>query len=304
MHGRLWEAPFEATLGALVAARTGLGVGGHFVGSHGLAPGGPEHGEHPYTVVGVLKPTASVLDRVVLTPIESVWLVHGMEPHEHDDEAGQDEDATQHDDHDEEHAGAHDDEPAPAEVRRDAERPLEITSLLVRYKSPVAAVELPLLVNRESALQAASPAFETARLLSLVGIGVDTLRGLGLLLIATAGLSVFIALSNAMQERRYDLAVMRTLGASRGQLFTQPLLEALLLAGAGALLGIALGHAVAEAVGHFLAEGRNMGLSGLTWLPQELYVLILALLVGLVAALLPAIQAYRTDIAALLASRA
>ena len=195
-------------------------------------------------------------------------------------------------------------EPAPGEVRGDAERPLEITSLLVRYKSPVAAVQLPLLVNQESALQAASPAFETARLLSLVGIGVDTLRGLGLLLIATAGLSVFIALSNAMQERRYDLAVMRTLGASRGQLFTQPLLEALLLAGAGALLGIALGHAVAEAVGHFLPEGRNMGLSGLSWLPQELYVLVLALLVGLVAALLPAIQAYRTDIAAVLASRA
>ena len=43
-------------------------MGDHFVGSHGLAPGGPEHGEHPYTVVGVLKPTASVLDRVILTP--------------------------------------------------------------------------------------------------------------------------------------------------------------------------------------------------------------------------------------------
>jgi putative ABC transport system permease protein len=301
--GRLWEAPFEATLGALVAAQTGLAVGDRFVGSHGLAPGGPEHGEHPYTVVGVLKPTASVLDRVVLTPVESVWLAHGMEPHEHHDEAGQDEHATEHDNAPEEHAGAHDDEPAHGAVG-DAERPLEITSLLVRYKSPVAAVQLPLLVNRETALQAASPAFETARLLSLVGIGVDTLGGLGLLLIATAGLSVFIALSNAMQERRYDLAVMRTLGASRAQLFTQPLLEALLLAGTGALLGILLGHVVAEAVGHFLPEGRNMGLSGLTWLPQELYVLILALLVGLVAALLPAIQAYRTDIAAVLASRA
>jgi putative ABC transport system permease protein len=165
-------------------------------------------------------------------------------------------------------------------------------------------VQLPLLVNRESALEAASPAFETARLSSLVGVGTDTLRGLGLLLMATAGLSVLIALSNAMQERRYDLAVMRTLGASRAQLFTQPLLEGLLLAGAGALLGILLGHAVAESIGLFLPEGRNMGLSGLTLLPQELYVLILALLVGLIAALLPAIQAYRTDIAAVLASRA
>jgi putative ABC transport system permease protein len=310
--GRLWQEPFEATLGAQVAARTGLRVGDGFVGSHGLAAGGPQHGEHPYTVVGVLEPTASVLDRLVLTPVDSVWLAHGIEPREHQDEGpgthsvpgGQEEHAKEHDNAHEGHAGAHDDEPARGAVGADAERPLEITSLLVRYKSPVAAVQLPLLVNRESALQAAAPAFETARLLSLVGIGVDTLRGLGLLLIATAGLSVFIALSNAMQERRYDLAVMRTLGASRAQLFTQPLLEGLLLAGAGSLLGILLGHAVAEAVGHFLPEGRNLGLSGLTWLPQELYVLVLALLVGLVAALLPAIQAYRTDIAAVLASRA
>jgi putative ABC transport system permease protein len=298
--GRLWQQPFEATLGALVAADTGLGVGGQFVGSHGLAPGGPAHGDHAYTVVGVLEPTASVLDRLVLTPVDSVWLAHGMEPHEHDqrDEHG--------DEHAAEHAGEHGDEAAPgaAAERGVAERPLELTALLIRYRSPVAAVQLPRLVNQESALQAAAPAFETARLLSLVGVGVDTLRGIGLLLIATAGLSVFIALSNAMQERRYDLAVMRTLGASRRQLFTQPLLEGLLLAGAGALLGILLGHAVAEAVGRLLPEARSMGLSGLGWLPEELYVLVLALLVGLVAALLPALQAYRTDIAAVLASRA
>jgi putative ABC transport system permease protein len=319
--GRLWQEPFEATLGALVAANTGLGVGGRFVGSHGLAPGGPAHGEHPYTVVGVLEPSASVLDRLVLTPVDSVWLAHGIEPHEHD-ESGEDRLGAhaEHDEHEaehadeqtdehrndaEEHADEHGGEPAPAAAARDGdERPLEVTALLIRYSSPVAAVQLPRLVNQESALQAASPAFETARLLSLVGVGVDTLRGVGLLLIATAGLSVFIALSNAMQERRYDLAMMRTLGASRRQLFTQPLLEALLLAGAGALLGILLGHAVAEAVGRLLPEARNMGLSGLSWLPEELYVLLLALLVGLVAAMLPAIQAYRTDIAAVLASRA
>jgi putative ABC transport system permease protein len=338
--GRLWQEPFEATLGARVAADTRLGVGDRFVGSHGLAPGGPDHGEHAYTVVGLLQPTASVLDRVVLTPVESVWLVHGMEPYEHhDEENGEHQPAplVEHREHaaelaghtnehgaeraegtnqpgaeraegtnqpGAEHSGAADEQGAAGHLQGGGERPLEVTALLIRYKTPVAAVQLPRLVNQESALQAASPAFETARLLSLVGIGMDTLHGVGLLLIATAGLSVFIALSNAMQERRYDLAVMRTLGASRRQLFTQPLLEGLLLAGAGALLGILLGHAVAEAVGRFLPEGRNIGLSGLSWLPQELYVLVLTLLVGLVAALLPAIQAYRTDIAAVLASRA
>ncbi|HYZ25741.1 MAG TPA: FtsX-like permease family protein [Geminicoccaceae bacterium] len=325
-QGRLWEAPFEATIGSAVAAATGLGVDDTFVGSHGLAPGGPTHADEVYTVVGVLARTASVLDRLVLTPIDSVWLVHGIKP-PHDEAAdsdpehgeapvapagsaeaparGEDEPPdiqTEPDEHDHELEPEEGGEPGHG-FDRPAPR-LEVTSLLLRYNSPLGAVQLPRLVNQQSALQAASPAFETARLLSLVGIGIDTLRGFGLLLIGTAGLSVFIALSNAMQERRYDLALMRTLGASRRQLFTQPLLEGLILAGAGALLGILLGHLVAESAGRLVPEARNMGLTGLTWLREETYVVALALGVGLLAALLPAIQAYRTDIAAVLASRA
>jgi putative ABC transport system permease protein len=281
--GRLWQAPFEATLGARVAAETGLRAGDRFVGSHGLGGAGAEHGSHPYTVVGVLLPSASVVDRLVLTPIESVWAVHGMEPHEEDPD----------------HEAEHGDPAGGAGGQK-----LEITSLLLHFRSPLGAVELPRLVNRESALQAASPALESARLLSLVGIGLDTVRAFGLLLVASAGLGVLIALSNAMQERRYDLAVMRTLGASRRTLLAQPLLEGLILAAGGALLGLLLGHGVAELLGRLLPQARDMGLTGLIWRTEELYVVGLALGVGLLAALMPAIQAYRTDIAAVLASRA
>lgn len=290
-EGRLWARAFEATLGAQVAVQTGLRIGDRFVGSHGLGGGGAAHADHPYEVVGVLAPSASVLDRLVLTAIESVWQAHGIAAEEHEDEA-----------HDHAAAAALDADHGRAPAG--PVRPLEITSLLIRYNSPLGAVQLPRLVNQESALQAAAPAFETARLLSLVGIGLDTLRGFGLLLIGTAGLSVFIALSNAMQERRYDLAVMRTLGASRRALFAQPLIEGLILAGGGALLGLLLGHGIAELLGRLLPEAQGMGLTGLTWLRSELYVVLLALAVGVASALLPAIQAYRTDIAAVLASRA
>ncbi len=296
--GRLWQAPFEATLGAAVARRTGLALGDRFVGSHGLAGGGPAHEEHPYTVVGILEPSASVLDRLILTAIESVWEAHGIahEEHEHD---GHDE---EHEHDDEEHE--HDDEHPPALGPGGTERPLEITALLLRYRSPLGAVQLPRLVNQESALQAASPALESARLLVLIGIGLDMVRAFGLLLVASAGLGVLIALSNAMQERRYDLAVMRTLGASRRTLFAEPLLEGLILAAGGALFGLLLGHGVAELLGRLLPAGRDMGLTGLAWRTEELYLVALALGVGLLAALIPAIQAYRTDIAATLASRA
>ena len=72
-------------------ARPALDVGGRFTGSHGLAEGGGEHGDAPYTVVGVLAPTGTVLDRMVLTSIESVWAVHDAHhPEEPEEEARQD----------------------------------------------------------------------------------------------------------------------------------------------------------------------------------------------------------------------
>jgi putative ABC transport system permease protein len=70
--GRLWQAPLEAVVGSAVAAATGVGVGAAFAGSHGLAEGGGEHGDARYRVTGVLAPTGTVLDRLVLTALDSV----------------------------------------------------------------------------------------------------------------------------------------------------------------------------------------------------------------------------------------
>ena len=153
-------------------------------------------------------------------------------------------------------------------------------------------------------MQAASPAFETARLLALVGVGIDTLRGFGALLIASAGLSVFIALWNAMQERRYDLAVLRT-ARRLARRAARP------AAARGAAAGRRRRAARPRARPRRRRAARppaarrrsTLGLSGLVWLPEELYVVLLALAVGVLAALLPAVQAYRTDIAAVLATR-
>jgi putative ABC transport system permease protein len=273
--GRYWQAPFEATLGRAVAERTGLGIGDQFAGSHGLAPGGPAHADHPYTVVGIFEPTGSIVDRLILTGIESVWQTHGLLP---DDEDRTDIEKT---------AGL--EAPKPA-----------ITALLLRYKSAIAAVRLPPLVNAETGLQAASPAWEIARLLSLIGVGMDTLRGVGLLLMGISALTLFIALVTSLQARQHDLAVMRTLGASPGTLLRQLLLEGLLLAAIGAVLGLLLGHGAASALAWFAPETEALGMSGLTFLSSELYVIALALIVGIAAALIPAIQAYRSDIAGLL----
>jgi putative ABC transport system permease protein len=272
--GALWREPMQAVLGAEAARGTGLAVGGKFIGSHGIAEGGEEHGERPYEVVGVLRPTGTVLDRLVLSSVESVWFVHV-------------------------HPGKHEDPKEVLAALREDEQ--EITALLIQYATPIAAATLPRFVNSSSVLQAASPAYESARLFRMIGVGVEVLRAFALVLLAAAGLSIFIALYNAMEERRYDLAIMRMLGASPGKLMRLVLVEAVALALAGAILGLALGHLAAEAVGAMLAAEQQGRITGSTWLGAELWLVALAAGIGLVAGLVPAWRAYRTDIAHTLA---
>jgi len=281
-EGRLWEKPYEAVLGAEVAAHSRLKLRDKIVGSHGILEAGEKHEDSPYTIVGLLAPSGSVLDRLVLTSVESVWEIHGQGLHEKDE--------------DEKDSGSD-----PAKPRH--LQPQELTALLIQYASPMAAAMLPRQVNSQSALQAASPAFESARLLNLVGVGVQTVQAFALILILCAGLSVFIALYNALRERNYDLAVMRSLGASRGRLLAAILMEGLILAAGGVVLGLALGHALTEVLGKLLQASQRVYVTGWTVVPGELGLIAAALAVGVLSAVLPALMAYRTDIAGVLARR-
>jgi putative ABC transport system permease protein len=270
--GRLWQKPMEVVLGAEVAARTGVGVGARFAGAHGVTGQGEEHGAAPYDVVGVLERTGSVLDRLVLTSIESVWQVH-EEEHGPEDEA---------------------DRKALAEDR-------EVTVLLLQYASPLAAATLPRQINSKTELQAASPAYETARLFRFVGVGVEALRAFAAILILAAGISVFIALYSALEERRYDLAVMRTLGASARRLFGLLITEGLVLAALGTLTGVVLGHGFVSGLGAWLEAQQQYPVTGLAFRIEELWLVVVAVGVGLVAAFIPAWRAYRTDVSRTLA---
>ena len=236
----------------------------------GWAGGGHAHGDHPYRVSGVLAPCGCVLDRLILTSTESVWMVH--------------ETATATD----------------AEDLEILKQEREVTVALVRYRTPLAAVSLPRQVNSGTSMQAAAPAIEVTRLLRLLGVGADVLRAFGGVLLAVAALSVFIALWNAVRERRADLAMLRMLGAPPGRVAGLVLCEALWLAALASALGLLLGHALAHGLGWALQAQGLLPVTGWIWLPAEAGVPLLAAGVAALAALLPAVQAYRTDVADLL----
>lgn len=264
-QGALWTRPMQAVLGAEVARVSGLKVGDRFAGSHGLAEGGGAHGDHQFQVVGVLAESGSVLDRLVLTDLASVWEVHG--------------------DH---HVGHDEDEPK------------EITLALVRYRSPLAAVMLPRWVNAQDGLQSAAPALETVRLMRLVGAGTEVLRGFGIVLLAAAGLSVWVALLHAVRARQGDLAMLRMLGAPASRVAALIALEALLLAGLATVLGLLAGHGLVAVLERLLAERQSLRLGTLGFSEAEWLVPLLAAGLALLAAAWPAWRAYRMDVTTLL----
>ncbi|MCC7037596.1 MAG: ABC transporter permease [Alphaproteobacteria bacterium] len=268
--GKMFAAPFDAVAGAL----TGLKTGDSFAGVHGLAAdGGDVHHFHDYKITGVLKPTGTVLDRLIVTALGSV-----QELHRHPDIG--DPDAAQ-----------------------DMEVAHQVTALLVKVKRPIATMSLPREINATSNMIAASPSYEMARLSQSLGFGRDLLAAVGIGFVALSALMLLSSLASSLSARRYDLGVLRVLGASPETLAGTVAAEGVMLAGAGTVAGIALGHLLAYEMAANISSlgGVVAPASFLQFHMLDGCLLLMGLVTGLFAAVVPAVSAARTDIAGLLA---
>ncbi|TDQ07060.1 ABC transporter permease [Pedobacter metabolipauper] len=264
-EGKFWHDDFETTIGSTVAATQKLNIGDTFYGAHGLTGSTDVHKDHQYRVAGILAPQGNVTDNLILTNISSIWGMHEE----------------------------------PGEREHHHEEPRELTSLLIQYRSPMSVVLFPRMVNESTNMQAASPAQESTRLFSLIGVGIDTLQWFAVLIMLIAAISVFVNLYNSLKERNYDLAIMRTLGASRSKLFVIVIAEGIMLTLAGTLAGIALGHLALQFIGSY-QESSQARLSGLVLLWDEIYLFAAGLAIGIFASVIPGIQAYRSNISKIL----
>ena len=326
-EGKLPSNLLEIAIGSSVSKATGLSLGATFAGQHGLDGAGHAHDEDSYTVVGIFEASDTVLDRLLITTLESVWLVHGESrpnsetydttqtnrPRENEDvhadaeaEASEamldDHDEGGHAEHQHEDQHQHEDE-SSSEYDGDQEKQAtlhaeaqEITVLLVKYATPIAAITLPRKINDESALQAASPAYEITRLLQVIGIGIGWLQAFAAILVASAVLSIFAALYASLKARRNDLAVLRCLGATRSELFMLLLFEGVILTTAGIVFGLIAAHGGIELTAIALGDAQNFPFTGFVWAPTE-FVLVGGLLAaGVLSSLIPSWQAFSTDV--------
>ncbi len=188
--GRKVQQAMEVVLGYTVAQQLNLKIGDTFVSSHGLLENNIAIHSDALTVVGILKPTQKVIDRLIITHLQSIWDVH-----DHDDES--------------DYNGSHE---------HDEEEEKEITSLLISFRSPAAFLTMPKKINKRTNLQAALPKYELDRLYSYTSIGFKTIAGIAYLILVISGSIIFTSLYKMVKERSFDLAILRTYGASNFQL--------------------------------------------------------------------------------------
>ena len=279
IQGKQWDKPYEVVVGSKVYEKLKIKLGDSLISSHGLRETGQAHSDRAFVVVGLLKPSSSVMDQLILTSPESVWNIHGS--HDHDEEHEHDEEH----DHDEEHE--HDDR--------------EITAMLIKFKSPMNIIQFPRQINENTNLQAAVPSYEISRLFKLFGFGIETLSYLAYLIIIVSAFSLFINLFNSMNDRKYEMALIRTLGASRFQLSKMIIFESLILTISGFVMGLLFSRFGVMFVSSLMDESINYNLSSIIILKEEYWLLALSILIGLISALIPVIQVYRMNISKILA---
>ena len=309
--GRVIEGPLDVVLGSRVARDTGLGIGDRLHLTHGtggsrdVSPSlfaeeereirpdetatadlhihcdheGHVHDEVVFEVVGVLEPSGTHHDRVVIASLEGGWLVHAIDRR------------------------LAEGRPEPTSVEDLEPEDKLITGLLLRTpvrpgRGSAAVVQQAFeRLRRDPAVTVASPSTQVDRLFGIVS-NLDTVFvALGVGILVSGAASVMLALWNSMELRRRQIAVLRVLGCTRRRVLGLVLTESAIIGATGAIVGAGLAVLGGGGAAGLLASRTGVvvepALDGRTVLIITAATIVLASLAGLA----PAIRAYRTPVA-------
>jgi len=298
---------FEAVVGSTVASDMEVKLGDHIATTHG-DPEGAGHG-HKFVVVGILAPSGTPNDRAAFVNMEGFYLMKGHAKPLDDEDEAQQLAVT------EEEVKTFEDQLAlkalPVEQR-------EVTAILVRTSSNLVSAWLQNEINEGAQAQVVLPVLEIYTLFEVFVKPVQmVLLVLTAMICVVSGVSILVSIYNSMAGRRHEIAVMRALGASRAAVMTIVLVESIMLSVGGGALGWILGHSLnwlaspiierrtGVAIGFFdFAPGVNLyewlgGTADLPWMTVSSEILLIPslLVLAVIVGFLPALAAYRTDVA-------
>lgn len=272
-QGKIFENDFEAVIGSETSQRTGLKTGDTFTGSHGVDSyeGAETHDEFKFKVTGILEKTFTPADRVIFVTMNSVWKIHDHEEDNQKDSAAL------------------------------SKNENTITSILLKLKNPIYfdLIRRQINDNKYEGInaQAVMPVFEIKQLFDIIGNIDSILLVIAYLVIFVAAISILVSLYNSMNERKRDIAIMRSLGATKLTILKIIVLEGALLSITGSAAGILLGHVAVFFMKNKISELAGIQISGTTFNIFELYILAGTLLLGILVSTIPALKAYKTDVA-------
>ena len=259
--GSMWEKPMQSVIGSNVANFTKLKIDKFFVGSHGLIDTGDIHSEQPYKVVGILKKTGTILDNLIITSLDSVWNLHSNQN----------------------------------DILKNSDS-LEVTALLLKYKNKTSVFSFPRLINKNTSMQAASPNLEISKLFKLTGGAHKIINYLSIIIVSLSFAGILFTLLNNINERKYDLAILRTLGFTRERIFSIILIEGMTISILGSFIGLILGGIVYKCIEFFSLLGRNIVTGQLDFIYEILTIWLVILIISFLTCLIPCIKVYKQNI--------
>jgi putative ABC transport system permease protein len=273
-EGMPTNRPFEAVIGSTVARETGLQIGQTFIAAHGVQPSAEakEHTENPWKIVGILAPTRTAADRAIYINLDSFYHIEGHELREPT-------------------------APAKVEEKDNDPDPGQVSSIVLKLRSPIHAFPLYREINDREDAMAAFPAAEIRKLFDIVGNIDRLLFAQAILVLIVAGVAIAVSIYNSMSERRREIAILRALGARRATIFSIVLLEAMTICVVGAAAGLLGGHLVVAAANGALYRASGFVIPAFHIQALEWYIIGVAVTLGAISGIGPAWGAYRTDVA-------
>ena len=279
--GRAFEDTYDAVLGAEVARKLGYQTGDALVVTHGFGAEGltQDHTDKPFTVSGILKPTGTPVDRSVHVSLAGIEAIHiNWNKVETD--------------------------PTLARSATDL-TPRAITAFMLGLDNRLQAFQLQREINeyKTEPLLAIFPGVALQELWDLMRLAEQALRIVSVLVAAAAMVGLLAVSLAALNERRREMAILRSVGAGYRHVFGLLVSESALLTALGIVCGVVLQNLILLVLQPWLVDRFGLflplGFPG----AREWWLLGGLMLAGIIVGLLPAWRGYRNSLADGLSTR-